>query len=318
MFALLLAGCNDTQSTLAPAGTGAQEIARLSWVMFAGAAVVWLAVMALALHATRRRAAPHPPRSARRLVLVGGVLVPTVVLGTLLYHGLLMMPGLREPPQQRRVVVEVSGEQWWWRVRYLREGRPPVTAANEVRLPRGERTELRLSSPDVIHSFWVPALAGKLDMTPGRTSTLVLEPTREGVFEGICAEYCGTAHALMRFKAVVMEPDAFDGWLDRQAAPARPPDGALARHGQAAFRDHGCGACHAVRGTGAAGGVGPDLTHIGSRLSLGAGILPNDREALRGWIADAHASKPGVLMPAFHMLAADEVEAIAAYLEGLE
>ena len=316
--ALLLAGCTHAQSTLAPAGTGAEGIARLSWVMFAGALVVWLVVMAIALHAMRRRRGPHGTRSVGRLVLVGGVVVPTVVLGALLWYGLAMMPGLREPPRQRRVVVEVSGEQWWWRVRYLREGRAPVTAANQVHLPLGERTELRLSSPDVIHSFWVPALAGKVDMTPGRTTSLVLEPTRTGVYEGICAEYCGTAHALMRFKAVVMDADAFGRWLDAEAEPARAPTDALSRRGLAAFEHHGCGACHAIRGTGAAGGAGPDLTHVGSRLSLGAGILPNDREALRSWIADAHASKPGVLMPAFHQLAPGDVDAIAAYLEGLE
>ena len=148
--------------------------------------------------------------------------------------------------------------------------------ANEVHLPLGETTDFRLDSADVIHSFWIPSLGGKIDMFPGRTTRLSLQATRTGIFRGVCAEYCGTAHALMSFYAVVQERADFDRWLAHQAQPARIPTEPLAVRGQELFLGNGCGACHAVRGTAAKGVVGPDLTHVGSRQSIGGGILPND------------------------------------------
>lgn len=316
---LALAGCSSAQSTLDPAGVEAESIARLFRIMAVGAALVWATVVGIALYAGLLRPQPHSRRSARWLILAGGVIIPTVTLGALLLYGLVLMPQLRAPAPHEGLRIAVSGEQWWWRVDYHVPGRDaPVTLANEVRLPVGERVAFELSSPDVIHSFWIPPLGGKLDMTPGRTTTLVLEPTRTGTFQGVCAEYCGTSHARMEFLAVVMEPDSFSRWLEAQAAPARPPTGPLARRGSAAFLEHGCGACHTVRGTTAAGGVGPDLTHVGSRLSLAAGTLPNDAAAFRRWIDQPHQVKPDVLMPAFGMLPDDDLDAIAAYLEGLQ
>jgi len=316
---LLLAGCDGPASTLAPAGRGAADIALLFRIMAIGAAVVWAIVVAIALYAGLLNPRPHSRRSARWLILGGGVIVPTVTLAALLLYGLVLMPQLRQPPRADGLRIDVSGEQWWWRVDYYLPGREaPVTLANEIRLPVGERTEFRLSSPDVIHSFWIPALGGKLDNIPGRTTTLVLEPTRTGTFEGICAEYCGTSHARMEFLAVVMERDAFDRWIAVQAEPARPPETVLAQRGARAFMTHGCAACHAIRGTDAAGTVGPDLTHVGSRLSLAAGTLPNDATAFREWIDHPDRIKPDVLMPSFGMLPDDDLDAIAAYLEGLQ
>lgn len=316
---LLLAGCQGPASTLDPAGRGADDIALLFRIMAAGAAVVWAIVVAIALYAGLVNPRPHSRRSARWLILGGGVLFPTVTLAALLVYGLVLMPQLREPPPADGLRIAVSGEQWWWRVDYHVPGSDtPVTLANEIRLPVGERAEFRLTSPDVIHSFWIPSLGGKLDNIPGRTTTLVLEPTRTGTFEGICAEYCGTSHARMEFLAVVMERAAFDRWLAAQAAPARAPSTALARRGAEAFMTHGCAACHTVRGTPAAGRVGPDLTHVGSRLSLAAGTLPNDAAAFRRWIDHPDRIKPDVLMPAFGMLPDDDLDAIAAYLEDLQ
>jgi cytochrome c oxidase subunit 2 len=236
----------------------------------------------------------------------------------LLVPGLAMIPALRAPPTDP-VRIEVSGEQWWWRVAYHRPGMEPVPSANEVRLPRGRRVELVLVSPDVIHSFWIPSIAGKIDMIPGRVNRLVLEPTRAGVFRGQCAEFCGTSHALMAFAVVVMEPDAFDAWLARAAAPAAPPPpDTPAAAGAKLFVDLGCGGCHAIRGTGADGVIGPDLTHVGGRETLGAGILPNDHGAFVRWIAATDEVKPDVRMPAFGMLPPPELDALAAYLESLE
>jgi cytochrome c oxidase subunit 2 len=315
---LALAACANPQSTLAPAGVEAEHVARLWWVMFAGAAIVWTAVVGIALYAARADAERHGPRAARWLILGGGVIVPTVVLAALLLYGLRLMPPLRAPAPPGSVVVDVSGEQWWWRVRYRPPGGEAVELANEIRLPVGQRTEFRLVSPDVIHSFWIPSLGGKVDMIPGRVNTLVLEPQRTGVFRGVCAEFCGASHAHMEFIVEVMEPEAFQRWLRAQATPARAPQGTAAQRGAQAFMRNGCGGCHTVRGTPANGPMGPDLTHVGSRLSLAAGTLPNTEPAFRDWITRTHRIKPGVLMPSFGMLPPAELDGIAAYLESLQ
>ncbi|MDX1548874.1 MAG: cytochrome c oxidase subunit II [Rhodothermales bacterium] len=312
-----LAGCGGPQSALDPAGRGAEQIATLFWWLVAGSAVVWVAVIGMAVYAIRLRPRPHAPRTVKLLIIGGGVAFPTVVLAGYLIYGLALLPPLLAPAPPGALRIEISGEMWWWRVRYLPPGGPAVELANEIRLPVGRPVELRLTSPDVIHSFWIPALGGKMDMIPGRTTRLRLEPTRTGTFRGVCAEFCGPSHALMRFFAVVEEEDAFAEWLAHQARPAARPTAPLALRGQAVFRANGCGACHAVRGTDAAGVIGPDLTHVGSRLSLGAGVLPTAPDAFRQWIGHTDAVKPGVHMPAYGMLDDADLRALAAYLDGL-
>jgi cytochrome c oxidase subunit 2 len=314
-------------SSLAPAGMEADVVARLFWIMTASAGVVWLVVLGIALYAMARPG-PRDRRVGHWLILGGGVAAPVLVLGALLLYGLMLMPRLREPPPDEDAHVAVTGEQWWWRVRYAgfnadeRNGDAnragEVVLANEIHLPVGERVRFVFDSPDVIHSFWVPSLAGKVDMIPGRTTTVVLEPTRSGVFRGVCAEYCGTSHAHMRFVVVVTARADFDRWLRAQATPAQVPRTLAQQRGHAAFLRNGCGACHAIRGTPAHGAVGPDLTHVGSRLELAAGTLPNDAGAFAKWIADAHALKPGALMPPFATLPPAELQAMALYLDSLQ
>lgn len=315
---LWLAGCSGPQSALDPAGVGAERIAELFWWMAAGAVVIWLAVVALSVYAHHVRPGPHDERKTTLLVIGGGALFPTVVLGVLLSFGLAELPGLLAPAPEGSLRIAVSGEQWWWRVRYQPPGGAPFELANEIRLPMGESVQFLLDSPDVIHSFWVPSLGGKIDMIPGRVTRLALEPTKTGTFRGACAEYCGASHALMNFYVVVQEREDFARWLEHQRTPARPPAGALATRGREVFLANGCGACHTVRGTPADGVVGPDLTHVGSRVSLGAGILPNEPDDFLRWIARTDDVKPGVHMPAFGMLPPRELRALAAYLEGLE
>jgi cytochrome c oxidase subunit II len=316
--ALLLAGCDGVQSALVPAGDGAERIVRLFWWMAAGAVLVWLSVLALAVYAVLIQPRPHDARKTAILIIGGGAVVPTVVLTILLAFGLSMLPGLVAPAPEGSLQIEVSGEQWWWRVRYRPPGGEPVELANEIRLPVGEPVELLLTSPDVIHSFWIPALGGKIDMIPGRQTRLALWPSRTGLFRGVCAEYCGTSHALMAFPVVVHEPDEHARWLAQQAEPAKPPAGPEAERGAELFLALGCGACHSIRGTEADGLVGPDLTHVGSRLSLGAGTLRNDVAAFERWIGRTGAVKPEVHMPAFGMLASEDLRALALYLDGLE
>jgi cytochrome c oxidase subunit 2 len=214
--------------------------------------------------------------------------------------------------------IMVVGEQWWWRVRYEPATGGAVDLANEIRLPVGEPVLFELESPDVIHSFWIPSLGGKMDMIPGRRTRLTLQPTRTGVFRGTCAEYCGASHALMAFDVVVMEKNEFARWLDEQRAPAADLDDPELAPGREQFLANGCSACHTIRGTPARGLVGPDLTHVGSRRSLGAGIVSNDTEGFVRWIEQTDRVKPGVHMPHFRMLPAEELAALALYLESLQ
>ncbi|MGH8496547.1 MAG: cytochrome c oxidase subunit II [Gammaproteobacteria bacterium] len=284
--------------------------------MAAVAALIWLLVIGIAVYGMRKRREPHSERAGRMLIIGGGVVLPVIMLFALLVVGLSFMPALTAPGDGLR--IHVSGEQFWWRVRYEASGSPHVASANEIRLPVGSRTEFTLTSADVIHSFWIPSLGGKMDMIPGRTTRLVLEPTRTGVFRGVCAEFCGASHSFMAFDVVVMEPGEFTQWLEQQAKAAAPPSGALASRGQTLFRDNGCGACHRIAGTAASGLVGPDLTHVGSRATLAAGTLPSDVESFARWIGHTDAVKPDVEMPAYDMLTPEQLTAIGHYLKGLE
>ena len=315
---LLLAGCDGPQSALDPAGRGAERIADLFWWMSAGAILIWLAVVSLAIYAGYFARKPSGPKATWLLIIGGGVVFPTVVLAGLLIYGLAMLPPLLAPAPEGSLRILVTGQQWWWRVRYFTAAGEPVDLANEIRLPVGAPAEFQLEAWDVIHSFWIPALGGKVDMIPGRQTRLKLEPTRTGVFRGVCAEYCGASHALMSFSVVVQEKEEFDRWLVKQAEPAPPATEPLAMRGQDLFLANGCGACHTIRGTAANGVVGPDLTHVGGRLSVGAGVLANEPEDFRRWVAHTNTIKPSVQMPAFGMLPPEELRALAAYLESLQ
>jgi cytochrome c oxidase subunit 2 len=318
LSALWLAGCSGQQSALDPAGEEAERIARLFWWMTIAAIVVWAAVVALGVWSVHGYVSEHEVRRVRMLIIGGGAVVPTLALAGLLIYGLGMMPPLLARAPEGSLRIAVTGEQWWWRVRYLSSRGEEVVLANEIRLPVGEPVEFELDSSDVIHSFWIPALGGKMDMIPGRRTRLALHPRRIGTFRGACAEYCGTSHALMAFSVVVMEKAAFEKWLAQQREPAAEPADPLAAHGRDSFLTNGCSACHTIRGTGADGVVGPELTHVGSRSSLGAGILPNEIDAFHRWIASTGKVKPGVLMPDFGMLPPEELRAIATYLESLK
>jgi cytochrome c oxidase subunit 2 len=311
-----LSACSGPQSALVSAGRDAARIADLFNVMIIGTLLIWAVVVAIAIYAIRVGES-HSQRAANLLIIGGGVVAPIIVLGALIAYGMPILPTVLSVPDDGRISINVTGKQWWWRVEY-RTLTGLIETANELRLPVGERVGLQLSSPDVIHSFWVPSLAGKMDMIPGRITRLALEPTETGVFRGACAEYCGASHAFMAFSVVVMEPRDFDAWLEAQARPASAPTETLATRGEVAFTSNGCSACHTIRGTPAAGRIGPDLTHVGSRLRIGAETLPNEPEALVRWIGETDRVKPGVHMPAFRALGAGELSALAAYLRNLQ
>lgn len=307
------------QSVLDPAGPQAAQIAAIAWVLFIGGAVVFLVVMALAACALLRGPARCPWLAREGVIVGGGIVFPAVTLTALLVYSFFAAAAMAVKSGATPLRVEIVGEQWWWRIHYLDEdGEIAFATANELHLPLGRPIELALKSADVIHSFWLPNVAGKLDMIPGRVNRLRFTVDRAGVYRGQCAEYCGGPHGRMAFYAVVKPAEEFDRWRAAQMQPAASPG---ARHGEGAalFHARGCGVCHALRGTSARGERGPDLTHVGSRLSIGAGTLHNNAGALAAWIAGSQHVKPENLMPSFAVaFTGEELRAVTAYLEHLK
>ena len=318
VLALPLAACNSgIQSALDPAGQEAMQAATLFWVMTVGGLAIWAFVVALTLYASCWKRGPISEDNAGRLIVWGGVVFPVAVLVALLSYALWLMPSLRPfaGGEQAGMRVEVAGSQFWWHVVYNRPGGPPVVSANEIRLPVGERVEFALTSRDMIHSYWIPALGGKMDLIPGRTNRLSLLANRAGTYRGQCAEFCGTSHALMAFSVVAMEPAAFAAWLDERGRASTGVDAKPA--GRDVFLREQCGDCHRVDGTPAQGTSGPDLSHLGSRLTIGAGLLVNDAETLARFIAHPASFKPGARMPAYLHLSDADLGAMAEWLKGL-
>jgi len=204
------------------------------------------------------------------------------------------------------MTIDVVGRRWFWDV-YYRDGR--VRASNEIHVPVGVPVEVRVRTEDVIHSLWVPRLTRKIDMIPGKESSVVIDAREAGVYRGQCAEFCGLEHARMAFLVVADPPGRFERWLEREAQPATAP-------GAGAFVEAGCGGCHTVRGTSASSRYGPELTHVASRRTIAAGTLSNTRESLARWLRDPQRVKPGNRMPVLG-LSDLELERLLDYLERL-
>jgi cytochrome c oxidase subunit 2 len=216
------------------------------------------------------------------------------------------------------LTVRVTGHQWWWEVRYeAPTAGERVTTANEIHLPVGKTVRVELTSPDVIHSFWVPNLHGKTDLIPGHVTRTFLRADHAGTYWGQCAEFCGLQHANMRFQVVAESDDDFRKWYAAQLQPAAEPSTPTQRKGKDVFLSRACVMCHTITGTPAAGRVGPDLTHVGSRPRIAAGTLERNRGNLAGWVTDPHGIKPGVRMPP-NPLAPDELQVLLDYLESLK
>ncbi|MEC5398538.1 cytochrome c oxidase subunit II [Uliginosibacterium sp. H1] len=310
-------------SVLRPAGDEAAVLNELSWVLMIVCLTVFIGVMVL-LGLSLRRNRPKLPASW--LVIGGGIVFPVVVLTGLLLYGTARTVGLDRARPPDALMISVTGHMWWWEVRYQqadgKQARKDVVLANELRIPVGRPVLLKLESADVIHSFWVPALGGKMDTVPGRSNRLLITARAPGVYRGVCAEYCGIQHTRMGMVVVVQTPQEFQDWLARQARPAAPASGDAALRGRGLFMSEGCAACHTIRGvtgtsgTTAASQRGPDLTHIGSRLELG-GVLRNHRGAMSHWIASVQGVKPGARMPSFWHLEQNQLDDLSTYLEQL-
>jgi cytochrome c oxidase subunit II len=327
LLAVGLSACVNThlpQDTLNPAGPTARTEDNLLWPVFwiaVGVFVLVEGLLVVALFKFRHRPGRGIPTQIHGnfrmemawtiapALLLAGVAVPTVAT----------IFRLSERPSGQYVQVAVTGHQWWWEVKYpdLK-----VVTANEIHIPVGQPVYVSITSIDVIHSFWVPRLAGKQDLEPGRTNHLTIEADLPGVYLGQCAEYCGTSHANMRFRVMADSPADFQSWVKAQAGPAPPSTDPLAQQGQQVFEQGRfagglqCTACHTDKPN-VGGTVGPNLSHFGDRTTFAGSIVRNTEGELRRWLTDPSAVKPGADMPNLH-LAPDQIDALIAYLEGLK
>lgn len=326
MAALLLVGCSGEEAWLDAVAPAADTTATVTWVLLGMGGAVYVAVMVLALMGLRRARRPDDgdpasevddPPVARRLVVVAGLVLPAIVLLVLNVVTVPMSASVGAwHEQDGELVVNVNAEQFWWRVTY-----PDlqIETANEINVPTGTTVRLRITSADVIHSFWVPRLAGKVDATPGHITEQVLEVDEAGRYTGRCTEYCGLAHAQMRIHVVAQDPADFRAWTRAQQQPRpRPADeGDQIAAGREVFLSSSCVYCHTVRGHGPPNAIGPDLTHLASRETIAGGILDNDRATLGGWVVDPQSLKPGTRMPGTQ-LSGDELRDLVEYLVSLE
>jgi cytochrome c oxidase subunit II len=319
----LLAGCSGMQSALDPASPQATHIRDLWWLMLGVCSVVLLCVTGFLLYAiwhTRRGdAVTAEAQVERRLTIgvAGATAVTIVILFVLLVASISAGRGLALPAADP-LTIEVTGHQWWWEVRYVDPvPSQQVTTANEIHIPVGRLVLLKLTSRDVIHSFWAPNLQGKKDLIPGHMTSLSFQADKPGVYRGQCAEFCGYQHAYMAFLIVAEPPDQFAAWLEHQRQPAAQPADGMQQTGQEVFVSVACGLCHTIQGTLAGGKVAPDLTHLSSRRTIAAGTLPNTRGHLAAWIIDPQNIKPGNKMPPNNLNPGD-LQALLAYLESLK
>jgi len=327
LLAFILSGCSGVQSALDPKGPAAGELARLIWFFTVLCTIIWVLVMGMVagILLRRRQRRLHDPlrvdqdeeRTISRVVIsaVGATALVLVGLTLLSFFANRTLAGIGEDAV---LTIRLTGHQWWWEVRY--ENAEPnriLTTANEIHIPAGEAVRLLLESDDVIHSFWVPSLHGKLDLVPGMVNTLTLRADRPGIYRGQCAEFCGAQHAHMATFVVAQPRAEFNAWYDEQLKPAVEPSSEEQRTGRDTFLNGPCVMCHRIQGTPAGAITGPDLTHVASRQTIAAGTLRFSRGNLAAWIADPQGIKPGSKMPVMD-LDGDQLNAIVAYLESLK
>jgi cytochrome c oxidase subunit 2 len=321
-FTVFLAGCANSPSTLDPHSAHAANVTQLTWDLFSIAGIVFLVVLLLLVLAflRSRRFPAHAGEVVRftddRRVLTGvlfaGAVLPALILFGIMIWSISLTPA--SAAQNNGIVIEVTGHRWWWEIHYLNAN---FVSANEIHIPIGQPIALKLTSDDVNHSFWVPELSPKLDLIPGQTNTLTIQADATGTYRGQCAEFCGIQHAHMAFLVIADAPETYTRWVTQQQQPAPNPTEGLVLQGEQTFLGSACVYCHTIRGTNASGTLGPDLTHLASRQTIAAGMLPNTPGNLAGWIINSQSTKPGNLMPPMN-LDADQVQALLAYLATLD
>jgi cytochrome c oxidase subunit 2 len=327
----VLAGCSGIQTIGGREGRDAALINDLFTIFCIVTGIFFAAIMAFLFAAYWRRRGWRADRmpdeevvpSRHRALRLGLFVWMGAVIGGLMALAVASFftdRSLAFPNPGRKPVVsiELTGYQWWWDAKYhFQDASKDFRTANALHIPLGAVTMIYLKSNDVIHSFWVPNLAGKQDLIPGHVNDIVLVPAKAGHYRGQCAEYCGLQHAHMALDIVVDSPADYARWLAAQTQPSATPTDPRALAGYNYFMRRQCSACHTVAGTPAGGQVAPDLTHVASRATIAAGTLPNTSGSLYAWIADPQGIKPGNNMP-YLGLNADELHAVVAYLETLK
>ncbi len=319
-----VAACQAPMSVFTGGGDGGRRISALAWFLVIAAAVVYVAVMALFLvamsrHRDRDPAAVDLSEPGTGFIVWGGGVMPAIVLTVVFVVGLAAMGRFPASASPNAPHFTVTGHQWWWQVDYDDPAGPGrFTTANELHVPVGETVRIRLVSADVIHSFWVPGLQGKIDLIPGDTNEIRIHAEKPGTYRGQCAEFCGMQHANMAFTVVADSPARYAAWIAAQQAPAKEPVDSMTALGRELVTGGPCALCHTLRGTNARGQVAPDLTHVGSRLTIAAGTLPNNLGTMEAWVANAQSIKPGAKMPTITQFSGVELRAIAQYLESVK
>ena len=324
LSAVLFGGCGTSSpSVLNPSGPVAKLESDLFWIILIIATFVFVVVTGVLLYSIfrfrDRPGAPAPRQIHGNQTLeivwtIGAMVILFVVLGATL----IFMVQLGEPHPTSNMRVQAIGHQWWWEFRYTDES-PVVVTGDELHVPVGTVVHVALDSDNVIHSFWIPELAGKTDVIPGHANTLWFKADRVGRYRGECGEYCGLQHANMDFVVVADPPDVFATWLAGQQTQALTPTTDAQTAGRGLFLHEGCISCHSIAGVSSVGHIGPDLTHFGSRLLIAGGVLENDPQGknLTTWLNGPQIVKPGSDMVIPH-LNADQVSALVAYLESLK
>lgn len=319
---LLVGGCSTPMQMFSSASEPAERITNLTWFMVILAVVVYSIVMGamfVAVRRNRHRSATDVDlsRAGVRPIVIGGFLLPAFVLTAI--FGVAETALGRLHHKTPALTINITGRQWWWELEYaLPALSDRFRTANEIHIPVNQPVRLLLTSADVIHSFWVPRLQGKIDVIPGDTNDLRLLATVPGTYIGQCAEFCGVQHARMGITVVVDDSATFSQWLANQLADGRTPTDSLTADGQRLFVTGPCALCHAVRGTEAKAQIAPDLTHVGSRLTIAAGTLPTTVGSLEAWIWNAKLIKPGTQMPVLAEFTAPQLRAVATYVAGLK
>lgn len=329
-IAVLAGACSGFQSALDPKGPRAEAVARLHWSLVTVATVVYVVVIAALIYALwrgSRRTMPdqghiHRETAEQADVMKRGVLIAValtaVVMVSFVFASVSTGSTVARVEGNKPLRIDVVGHQWWWEVKYPDPDPHNLTGtANEIHVPVGRPVLIKMTSQDVIHSFWAPNLAGKKDLIPGHETITWFRADSAGVYRGQCAEFCGHQHAKMAFFIVAEPRIQFESWLEHQRGEAEKPTDSVRLTGERIFLSAPCAVCHTISGTGAAGKVGPDLTHLASRRTIAAGTLPNNTGNLAGWILDPQSIKPGAKMPPTK-LAPDELRALLAYLESLK
>ncbi len=334
-LALAIAGCNEPQTTLEGHGLAAVRISHLSWVMtilFLVITFIMWVLLGVAFYKRRGTLSEHAPvdsEGGEMWIVIGGLAVPIVILTILFVLGLNLLAAFpihgshegmtASAEDAMKPEILITGHQWWWQIDYLNEDKSKqFTTANELHLPAGRAIYIEVITRDVMHSLWIPALHGKVDLIPGVPNYILIQSSQPGSYVGQCAEYCGAQHAHMRLLAIVQQPKEYEAWLQQQLQPGAEPKTPQEVAGRNIFVSGPCALCHQVRGTAAGGTTGPDLTHIGSRQMIGADSFPNTNGYLGGWITHAQTLKPECLMPNLTQFTGPQLQDLIAYLRSLQ